>query len=133
MTGFNELIPQELVNVFDERELELLIGGIGEVDVDDWARHTDYRSYTQTDQVISWFWQCVRSWPAEKKSRLLQFTVSIPFVSGSSSSYLCRPVLPRFPLVDSKTCKVVTALVASLSKRLAIQIICPKVCFLFDL
>lgn len=30
MAGFNELIPQELVNVFDERELELLIGGIGE-------------------------------------------------------------------------------------------------------
>jgi E3 ubiquitin-protein ligase NEDD4 len=74
MTGFNELIPQELINVFDERELELLIGGIGEVDVDDWARHTDYRSYTQTDQVIVWFWQAVRSWPAEKKSRLLQFT-----------------------------------------------------------
>ena len=23
--GFNELIPQELVNVFDERELELLV------------------------------------------------------------------------------------------------------------
>ena len=85
MTGFNELIPQELVNVFDERELELLIGGIGEVDVDDWARHTDYRSYTQTDQVISWFWQCVRSWPAEKKSRLLQFTVSMTFVSACPS------------------------------------------------
>ena len=30
MEGFNELIPQELVNVFDERELELLIGGISE-------------------------------------------------------------------------------------------------------
>jgi len=74
MLGFNELIPQELVNVFDERELELLIGGIGEVDVDDWSRHTDYRSYTQTDQVIQWFWQAVRAWPAEKKSRLLQFT-----------------------------------------------------------
>jgi len=54
--------------------LELLIGGIGEVDVDDWSRHTDYRSYTQTDQVIQWFWQAVRAWPAEKKSRLLQFT-----------------------------------------------------------
>jgi len=74
MTGFNELIPQELINVFDERELELLIGGIGEVDVDDWSRHTDYRSYTQTDQVIQWFWAAIRSWPAEKNSRLLQFT-----------------------------------------------------------
>ena len=33
MSGFNELIPQELVNVFDERELELLIGGMSEIDV----------------------------------------------------------------------------------------------------
>ena len=31
--GFNELIPQELINVFDERELELLIGGMSEIDV----------------------------------------------------------------------------------------------------
>jgi hypothetical protein len=30
MEGFNELISQELANVFDERELELLIGGISE-------------------------------------------------------------------------------------------------------
>ena len=33
MTGFSELIPQDLINVFDERELELLIGGMSEIDV----------------------------------------------------------------------------------------------------
>ena len=33
MAGFSELIPQDLVNVFDERELELLIGGMSEIDV----------------------------------------------------------------------------------------------------
>ncbi len=32
MSGFGELIPQDLVNVFDERELELLIGGMSEID-----------------------------------------------------------------------------------------------------
>lgn len=26
-----------------------------------------------SDEVIQWFWQCVRGWPAERKSRLLQF------------------------------------------------------------
>ncbi|KAG1065748.1 hypothetical protein G6F41_009017 [Rhizopus arrhizus] len=72
--GFNQLIPQELVNVFDERELELLIGGIAEIDVDDWKKHTDYRGYTEQDDVIQWFWKCIRSWDSEKKARLLQFT-----------------------------------------------------------
>lgn len=33
MSGFNELIPQDLIMVFDERELELLIGGMSEIDV----------------------------------------------------------------------------------------------------
>ncbi|CAM1501062.1 Fc.00g102240.m01.CDS01 [Cosmosporella sp. VM-42] len=72
--GFQELIPQELINVFDERELELLIGGIAEIDVDDWKKHTDYRGYTESDEVVQNFWQTVRSWDGEQKSRLLQFT-----------------------------------------------------------
>jgi len=94
MEGFNELIPQKLIKVFDERELEALISGISEsmlpshlfpppdnslaspvVDVDDWAKFTDYRGYSTDDQVIKWFWQCIRSWPAERKSRLLQFVI----------------------------------------------------------
>ncbi|KAF9521135.1 hypothetical protein BS47DRAFT_1357065 [Hydnum rufescens UP504] len=65
MSGFSELIPQELINVFDERELELLIGGMSDIDVDDWTKFTDYRGYEMNDDVIQWFWQ--------RKSRLLQF------------------------------------------------------------
>lgn len=72
--GFNELIPQELVNVFDERELELLIGGLSEIDIEDWKKHTDYRGYQESDQVIQWFWQCIKEWDSEQKARLLQFT-----------------------------------------------------------
>lgn len=72
--GFNELIPQELVNVFDERELELLIGGLAEIDVEDWKKHTDYRGYQENDQVIQWFWKCIKEWDSEQKARLLQFT-----------------------------------------------------------
>jgi E3 ubiquitin-protein ligase NEDD4 len=72
--GFHELIPHDLINVFDERELELLIGGIAEIDVDDWKKHTDYRGYTESDEVVQNFWQTVRSWDGEQKSRLLQFT-----------------------------------------------------------
>ncbi|KAJ7784506.1 hypothetical protein B0H16DRAFT_1356572 [Mycena metata] len=74
MEGLLELVPSELINVFDERELELLIGGMSEIDMDDWTKFTDYRGYEKTDQVIEWFWQCIRSWPPERKSRLLQFT-----------------------------------------------------------
>ena len=73
ITGFNELIPAELVNVFDERELELLIGGIADIDVEDWKKHTDYRGYQESDEVVQNFWKVIRTWDAEQKSRLLQF------------------------------------------------------------
>ena len=33
MEGLLELIPRDLINVFDERELELLIGGMAEIDM----------------------------------------------------------------------------------------------------
>jgi E3 ubiquitin-protein ligase NEDD4 len=54
--------------VFDERELELLIGGIADIDVDDWKKHTDYRGYTESDEVIVNFWKVnytppTYSWP----------------------------------------------------------------------
>lgn len=57
MDGFHDLIPADLINVFDERELELLIGGIADIDVEDWKKHTDYRGYTESDDVIVNFWK----------------------------------------------------------------------------
>lgn len=63
LTGFNELVPSDLVNVFDERELELLIGGIADIDVEDWKKHTDYRGYTESDEVIGFFWKVSRLHP----------------------------------------------------------------------
>jgi E3 ubiquitin-protein ligase NEDD4 len=56
-SGFHDLIPEELIGVFDERELELLIGGIADIDVEDWKKHTDYRGYSESDEVIVNFWK----------------------------------------------------------------------------
>lgn len=33
MEGLLELIPRDLINVFDERELELMIGGMSEINM----------------------------------------------------------------------------------------------------
>ncbi|KAI9329014.1 hypothetical protein DFJ73DRAFT_902704, partial [Zopfochytrium polystomum] len=71
--GFNEIVPQELINVFDERELELLIGGLADIDVDDWKKHTDYRGYSENDETVQHFWRAVKAWDNEKRANLLQF------------------------------------------------------------
>ncbi|KAK4048797.1 hypothetical protein OIV83_004563 [Microbotryomycetes sp. JL201] len=71
--GLHEIVKPEALAIFDERELELLIGGLSDIDIDDWMKHTDYRGYTQSDDVVKWFWQLVKSWDAERRARLLQF------------------------------------------------------------
>lgn len=72
--GLFEIIPFHLFQIFDDRELELLIGGISEIDINDWYKYTDYRNYSQADEQIRWFWKCVREeFDNEKRARLLQF------------------------------------------------------------
>jgi E3 ubiquitin ligase SMURF1/2 len=38
--GFYEVVPHHLLKAFDEKELELLIGGIGKIDLEDWKSNT---------------------------------------------------------------------------------------------
>ena len=57
LEGFNEVVPLEWLQYFDERELELMLCGMQEIDVDDWQRHTIYRHYTKSSKQIQWFWQ----------------------------------------------------------------------------
>lgn len=59
--GFHELIPAHLLKDFDERELELLISGLGKVDVVDWKNNTRLKNCTPDTDTIKWFWQvCCR-------------------------------------------------------------------------
>ncbi|KAG9341151.1 hypothetical protein JZ751_019590, partial [Albula glossodonta] len=72
--GFYELIPQDLIKIFDENELELLMCGLGDVDVNDWRENTKYKNgYSANQVVILWFWKTVLLMDAEKRIRLLQF------------------------------------------------------------
>ncbi|KAL3077143.1 hypothetical protein niasHS_013132 [Heterodera schachtii] len=71
--GFTSVFPLQWLQYFDERELELLLCGMQEIDVDDWQRHTAYRHYAIQSKQVIWFWQFVRSLDQEKRSKLLQF------------------------------------------------------------
>ena len=43
LAGFNELVPLNLIKIFDAGELELLMCGIGVIDVRDWKQNTVYK------------------------------------------------------------------------------------------
>lgn len=81
--GFYEVVDPRLVSVFDARELELVIAGAAEIDLNDWRMHTEYRSgYHDAHPVVEWFWSSISRFTNEQRLRLLQFvtgTSSIPY------------------------------------------------------
>lgn len=76
--GFNELIPQHLLKPFDAMELELVIGGLGTIDLHDWKSNTRLKHCTHESPQVVWFWKIVAGYDEEMRARLLQF------VTGSS-------------------------------------------------
>jgi E3 ubiquitin-protein ligase HUWE1 len=74
LRGFNEIIPAHLISVFNEQELELLISGMPEIDLDDWKANCDYQGgYTIASPQVQWFWRAVRSFDSETRAKLIQF------------------------------------------------------------
>lgn len=55
--GFHELVPPHLLKLFDEKELELIISGLGSVDVEDWKVNTRLKHCTSSTSVVKWFWK----------------------------------------------------------------------------
>ncbi|XP_063062947.1 NEDD4-like E3 ubiquitin-protein ligase WWP1 [Engraulis encrasicolus] len=73
LDGFNEVVPLQWLQYFDEKELEVMLCGMQEVDLQDWQRNTVYRHYTRNSKQIMWFWQMVKEVDNEVRLRLMQF------------------------------------------------------------
>ena len=58
LKGLYELIPRQLISVFDAREIELLISGLPDIDIFDLKKNTEYNGYTEQSSIIKWFWKC---------------------------------------------------------------------------
>lgn len=78
--GFYELISPKLLENFEEHELELLIGGLSKIDVEDWRLHTKLKNCTVETPLVRWFWDIVKSYDEDKRARLLQFVTGSPRV-----------------------------------------------------
>ena len=62
LDGFNDVVPINWLQFFDERELELMLCGMQELNVDEWEKHTVYKGgYSGDSKHIKWFWQVMIS------------------------------------------------------------------------
>ena len=92
ISGLRELIPLDYLTPFDARELEWVIAGTAEINVEDWKKNTAYSGtlhhlqivvymyynstgYDANNQVVKWFWEVVDSYSNEQKLKLLQVSL----------------------------------------------------------
>lgn len=131
LEGLYEIVPKDLLQIFSEREVELLISGLPDIDVDEWrgatgafpwhahsrpnhslnplsgARaQTDLVGYSNSDPIVGYFWRAVRSLSQEERAKLLQF------VTGSS-----RVPLEGFGSLQGMQC-VARSLLFAVTSRL---------------
>jgi E3 ubiquitin ligase SMURF1/2 len=107
--GFHELVPQHLLSSFDEKELELVISGLGKIDLNDWKVNTRLKHCTTDHNVVKWFWQAIEAYSEEQRARLLQFVTGssrVPLqgfkaLQGSTGS--AGPRLFTVHLIDAST------------------------------
>lgn len=83
------------MKIFNDHELELLISGLPEIDIDDLRANTEYAGYTAASQTIQWFWKIVREMSKQELALLVQF------VTGTS----------KVPLEGFKALQVIVSLV----------------------
>jgi E3 ubiquitin-protein ligase HUWE1 len=115
MRGFHDIVPADLVSIFSEQELELLISGLPDINVDDWKNNTEYHNYTAASPQIQWFWRAVRTFEKEEQAKLLQFvtgTSKVPLngfkelegMNGFSKFNIHRDYGSKDRLPSSHTC-----------------------------
>lgn len=77
LNGFYEVIPIQLLSVFNFFELELLLCGLPHISVEDWRKNTLYRGeYAELGErhpVVKMFWTIMEESNEEQRAKFLQF------------------------------------------------------------
>ena len=69
--GMFAVIPRDLIKLFDNRELELLISGLQVVDIDDLKENTVYQGYTANSKPIQFFWEALREFANSERAEFI--------------------------------------------------------------
>ncbi|KAG7379927.1 hypothetical protein PHYPSEUDO_007985 [Phytophthora pseudosyringae] len=73
LKGLYQVIPRQILMLFDAEELDYILCGCDSIDVADWEVHTRCSNNLTGTRVLRWFWELVRDMHPECRRRLLQF------------------------------------------------------------
>ncbi|GMF49964.1 unnamed protein product [Phytophthora fragariaefolia] len=94
--GLAKVVPAKLLVCFSGAELELMVCGSPEVDVDLLEKCTEYSSCSQTDDHIIWFWRALRDFSHEARSAFLRFVWGRSRLPASADEFPQRFKLQSF-------------------------------------
>jgi len=111
--GFYDIIPVQLVSLFNEFELEQLLCGLPQINTADWRQHAvvvGCRSESSKKQ-IEWFWEIMeQDFTHEQRGQILQFVTGSAQVPLTFRYYnppftiALIPLLPEDSLPYGHTC-----------------------------
>ncbi|KAG9308894.1 HECT-domain-containing protein [Chiua virens] len=76
--GLSEMIDPKWLRMFNQQELQILLGGVNApVDLDDLRQHTNYGGlYDNDEPTIQTFWEVLESFDQEQRRAFLRFVTS---------------------------------------------------------
>ncbi|ETO15671.1 HECT domain and RCC1-like domain-containing protein [Reticulomyxa filosa] len=73
--GIHKIVPTQILSLFTWQELERLICGVPDINVNLLRRHTVYdKSIDSNSEYIEWFWEILNEFSPENKRKFIRFT-----------------------------------------------------------
>ncbi|KAI1886881.1 hypothetical protein AGOR_G00200350 [Albula goreensis] len=72
--GFHSVCASNALMLLRPEEVEILVCGSPELDMNALQKVAQYEGYSKTDTTVRWFWDVVLSFPIELQKKLLHFT-----------------------------------------------------------
>ncbi len=91
--GLLRVVPEEVVlwiaKLMTVKEIEFMVCGADEIDVDDWEQHSQYENgYTKDCRPVVWFWDVARGMTQASRAALLSFATGSSQVPSGGFRFL---------------------------------------------
>jgi hypothetical protein len=109
--GFYQFVPLEYLKEFEPEELEQLLAGSRDIDINDLKNNTDYgEGFSDSNPVIKLFWEVMMTLSQEELRSFLQFTTGSNKVPIGGFSHLYGSNGPqKFTIIPKKVAGLPTA------------------------
>ena len=71
--GISGIVPINLLNLFNWKQVEVMVCGAPDINVDVFMKNTEYDGIEKTSQCVNFFWEVLREMTAQQRSMFLRF------------------------------------------------------------